>query len=117
MLNKLDLIPAEEREDRCNALLEQLSWDGPVFKVSAIQKQGTQELSGAIMDYIEQRNRKETEDPESAEKEQAIKAKMEKEARLCIRAYHELRAQKRAERDSDDDDEDDDGEAEVFYVS
>ncbi|MCB1661964.1 MAG: GTPase ObgE [Pseudomonadales bacterium] len=117
VLNKLDLIPAEEREDRCNALLEQLSWDGPVFKVSAIQKQGTQELSGAIMDYIEQRNRKETEDPESAEKEQAIKAKMEKEARLCIRAYHELRAQKRAERDSDDDDEDDDGEAEVFYVS
>lgn len=114
VLNKLDLIPESEREQRCANLIEQLKWEGPLFKVSAIQKQGTRELSGAIMDYIEERNRLEAEDPEAAALEQTVKEKMEEEARLCIRTHHERRALERASRNSDDDD--DDSDVEVYYA-
>ena len=63
VLNKIDLIPEEEREAKCNAIRERLNWQGPVFMISAINKQGTQQLCYRIMEYIEaQREQKETQD-------------------------------------------------------
>jgi GTP-binding protein len=62
VLNKVDLIPEEEREAKCNEIRERLNWQGPVFMISAINKQGTQQLCYRIMEYIEaQRELKETE--------------------------------------------------------
>lgn len=116
VLNKLDLIPEQERESKCSELIEQLKWQGRVFKVSAISKDGTQQLSGKAMDYIEQCKEAEAEDPELAAQEQAVKDRMEEEARLCIREFHEQRAQKKASRDAEIDDDDDD-DVEVHYVS
>ena len=63
VLNKIDLLPEDQRESKCNAIRERLNWQGPVFMISAINKQGTQQLCYRIMEYIEaQRQRKEAED-------------------------------------------------------
>jgi len=53
VLNKLDLLPEEEREERCQNIINGLDWQGPVYKISAIQKQGTSQLSYNIMEYLE----------------------------------------------------------------
>ncbi len=116
VLNKLDLIPESEREAKCSELIDQLEWTGPVYQVSAIQKQGTQPLCGAIMDYIEQRNKQTLEDPDFAAAEEEIRGKMEEEARLCIRNFHEQRALARNSKVDDQDDDGDDGDVEVHYV-
>jgi GTP-binding protein len=53
VLNKVDLLPAEERQARCSDLVQQLDWRGPVFQISALSGEGTEALVFAIMDYIE----------------------------------------------------------------
>jgi len=53
VLNKVDLLPEAERDARCDDILQRLNWQGPVFMISAINKQGTQELCYRIMEYIE----------------------------------------------------------------
>jgi GTP-binding protein len=54
VLNKIDLLPVGERDARCDDIVQRLDWRGPVFRISAINKQGTQELCYKIMEYIEQ---------------------------------------------------------------
>ena len=76
VLNKLDVLPADEREAHCQNIIDRLEWTGPVFKISAVSGEGTRELMGAIMDYIEQGAREEKERVEQAERE-AQKAKSE----------------------------------------
>lgn len=53
VLNKVDLLPKHEREKHCRDIVERLQWKGPVFMVSAINKEGTQELVQEIMRYLE----------------------------------------------------------------
>jgi GTP-binding protein len=54
VLNKIDLIPIQEREAHCRGLVQQLAWTGPVFEVSAISGQGCRELTGKLMDRLEE---------------------------------------------------------------
>ena len=54
VLNKLDLIPEAEREAHCARIIKALKWQGPVYKIAAISKEGTQQLCYDIMDYVEQ---------------------------------------------------------------
>jgi GTP-binding protein len=54
VLNKLDLLPEAQQEQRCRQLIQALDWQGPVYRVSAIKQQGVQPLCGDIMRYIEQ---------------------------------------------------------------
>jgi GTPase len=63
VLNKTDLIPENEREQRCRDVVKALDWNGPVFEISALAHTGTDVLVHAVMDFIE--NRKDLE--ESAE--------------------------------------------------
>jgi len=53
VLNKLDLLDDDEAARRCEEVIRGLEWTGPVFRISAMQKHGTRELSYAIMEYIE----------------------------------------------------------------
>lgn len=53
VLNKLDLLPEDERSNRCKEILEALDWKGPAFEVSAISKQGTRTVCEHIMRKIE----------------------------------------------------------------
>jgi GTP-binding protein len=54
VLNKLDLLPEDEREAVCDDIIKRLDWQGPVYRVAAINKQGTERLTQDIMLYIEQ---------------------------------------------------------------
>jgi GTP-binding protein len=49
VFNKIDLIPAEMVDELCQGIVDQLAWQGPVFKISALKKQGTQELCYKLM--------------------------------------------------------------------
>lgn len=53
VLNKLDLVPPEERESRGQAIVNGLDWKGPVFRLSAIRGEGTRELCQKIMERLE----------------------------------------------------------------
>ena len=53
VINKIDLLPEEERQEKCAEIVDQLDWQGPVFYISAINKEGTKELCFAIMDHLE----------------------------------------------------------------
>ena len=54
VLNKLDLLPEEERDTACDQIVEALAWQGPVFRISALQKEGTNALVYTVMDALEQ---------------------------------------------------------------
>ena len=53
VLNKLDLLPAEERDARCREIVAALGWSGPVFGISAISGEGTRELCRKVMEHLE----------------------------------------------------------------
>lgn len=61
VLNKTDRLPEEEVEARCRQIVDELAWNGPVFRISALKKQGTQELMYAIMDFLQQKRQAEDE--------------------------------------------------------
>lgn len=53
VLNKLDLLPPGEAEKRCDDIVKRLKWKGPVFRISGLAHQGTQELCQAVMRRLE----------------------------------------------------------------
>ncbi len=52
VINKMDLLSDEVFAERRDALLETLQWSGPVFAISAVTGDGTQELVYALMDHL-----------------------------------------------------------------
>ncbi len=54
VLNKLDLVPEQEQQQRCQAIIDGLDWQGPVYKISAINKTGVDQLCYDIMELMEQ---------------------------------------------------------------
>jgi GTP-binding protein len=61
VLNKIDRLLDEEADQRCQAIVDELEWIGPVFKIAAINGDGTRELMFAIMDFLEQQRQEESE--------------------------------------------------------
>jgi GTP-binding protein len=53
VLNKIDLLPPEEREAHAQAIARDLRWTGPVFTVSAATGLGCKELSARLMERLE----------------------------------------------------------------
>ena len=56
VVNKIDLVPEEERDARVNALVRSLRWKGPVFRISGLAHQGLDGLCQAIMSRLEELN-------------------------------------------------------------
>ena len=54
VLNKLDMVPEDEREDRVRQFAKEYGWDGPVYAISALTAEGCKELTYAIMEHLEQ---------------------------------------------------------------
>ena len=52
VLNKLDMIPAEERAERIAAFKKRLRWKGPVFSISALTREGCEPLVRAVYDHV-----------------------------------------------------------------
>jgi len=69
VLNKLDLVPQEERDTRVNGLVKALRWKGPVFRIAAISGDGTRELVYAIQEWLD---RHPSEDLPAAQGEGAV---------------------------------------------
>src|SRR5574344_1761027 len=123
VLNKLDQIPEDSREEWCKHILEELQWDGTVFKTSGLMSEGTQQVVYYLTDQIEQQREREVEDPDYAAEMKAFRDQLEAETReqtiAAKEAYREMRRQQRLAGMLGDDDEDDDGEdgeVEVYYV-
>jgi GTP-binding protein len=65
VLNKVDLLPEDEREQRCGEIIRRLAWQGPVYEISALSKLGTQQLMYDIMQRIEEKREEQQSTPES----------------------------------------------------
>ena len=61
VLNKIDRLPEEEVDQRCRAIVAELGWAGPAFKIAAINGDGTRELMFAIMNFLELQRREKSE--------------------------------------------------------
>jgi GTP-binding protein len=53
VLNKLDLVPPEERDARVSAFVRALRWKGPVARISAMTGEGTRELVYAVQEWLD----------------------------------------------------------------
>jgi GTPase len=54
VLNKLDLVPEEERKKRVAAFVKAYRWKGPVFAIAAIAGEGCRELTFAIQAWLDE---------------------------------------------------------------
>ena len=53
VLNKMDMLPDEDRDKTVNAFLKKLRWKGPKYLISALTGEGCRELAFAIMAHVE----------------------------------------------------------------
>ena len=59
VLNKLDLVPAEERAARVADFVKRFKWKGPVHEISALTHEGCKALIRDIYEHIHAEQRKE----------------------------------------------------------
>ena len=52
VLNKLDMVPPQERAARVQDFVHRLRWKGPVYEISALTREGCQPLIHAIYEHI-----------------------------------------------------------------
>lgn len=116
VLNKLDLIDEDERDARCDELVEKLDWRWPVYRVSAMQKDGLDDLCRDLMTHLETQQQALTENSLLAERRAEERRKIEAEARQRIDEHEQQRRAAKAARSGDDDDDDDDHDVEVIYA-
>lgn len=125
VLNKADQLLDDEREERLQDVIKRLNWTGPVFVISALEREGTEALSQEVMRYLDERTLRLAEEPEYAEALAELDQRIEDEARARLQALDDRRALRRAglrsvddvgDDDWDDDFEDDEDGPEIIYV-
>ncbi|MEP7057172.1 MAG: Obg family GTPase CgtA [Caldimonas sp.] len=52
VLNKLDMVPPEDRGKRVDDFVRRLRWKGPVFKISALTREGCEPLIHAVYAHV-----------------------------------------------------------------
>ncbi len=55
VLNKLDMVPVEEREARVAEFVRRFRWKGPVFAISALAREGLQPMLEKIQNFVAER--------------------------------------------------------------
>lgn len=117
ILNKTDLLAAEEIAEMQHRMQAELPWSGPIYAISAIDKRGTVELCGDLLNHLESLWEAEREDPEVKARELAAQNRMQSEVREHIQTLRERqRAARKGTEDNDQDDDDDFDDVEVEYV-
>lgn len=128
VLNKSDLLPGEEAQALKTRMVDALHWQGPVYVVSAVNKEGTELLCEHLLNHLETQWEDERQNPEAAATERSMQDVMQKEARDHIQALREKHhAERRAAKgqapendladDLDEDDwNEDDYDVEFEYV-
>lgn len=71
VLNKLDMVPDDEKKARVKAFIKRLAWKGPVFEISALNHAGCPELVNAIYLHLEQKRHGEQRAEETTMTEEA----------------------------------------------
>lgn len=61
VFNKVDLLSEQDGMSRCEDIVKRLGWQGPVYHISAAQRQGTDALMYDILNYLESHRREEGE--------------------------------------------------------
>ena len=64
VLNKVDMLPPEEREARVKDIVRRLRYKGPVFEISALTREGCERLVQKAYEHIEALRQKEQEPAE-----------------------------------------------------
>ena len=113
VLNKIDLLPEDEVDGLCERVVEQLGWEGPVFRMSGLASQGTKVLCAAIMDYIDDHRQREGADPALIELADERRTIIQAEARDRI---DDLAQTRRHAREQSQVDDDDDHDVDVVYA-
>ncbi|KAA3537865.1 Obg family GTPase CgtA [Pseudomonas savastanoi] len=125
VLNKCDQILEEEQEARKQEIVDRLEWTGPVYVISAIAKEGTEQLTRDIMRYLEERSQRIAEEPGYAEELAELDQRIEDEARAQLQALDDQRALRRSgvksvhdigDDDWDEEDVGDEDGPEIIYV-
>ncbi|WP_354625473.1 Obg family GTPase CgtA [Psychromonas sp. MME2] len=107
VFNKTDLLLEDEAQEVMQRVQDALQWDGPVYKIAAISKSGTQQVCQDVVEYLEELPTDYT--PE--EQREQVEFQWDD--------YHESAIENaNADFDDSDDDWDDDDEEmmEVIYV-
>ena len=65
VLNKIDMIPVEEREARVRDFVRRLRWKGPVHAISALAREGLEPLLQATQVHVQAHRAAEQEDPDA----------------------------------------------------
>jgi GTP-binding protein len=52
VLNKVDMIPVGERQDRMNEFVRRMRWKGPVLQISALAREGLDPLIQSVSQYV-----------------------------------------------------------------
>lgn len=52
VLNKLDMLPEDERKKKVRDFVKRFGWKGPVFEISALTREGCEDLIVEIYDYL-----------------------------------------------------------------
>lgn len=71
VLNKLDMVPEDERQKRVKDFIKRFGWKGPVFEISALTREGCEELVVAAYDYLAEQRQHELRAGETQMSEQA----------------------------------------------
>ncbi len=114
VLNKMDLLSEDEREEKKQAVINALNWEGPVYSISAITGDGTQQMCYDIMAHIEQ-FREQMEDEEFADEQRERLRLIQEQGRESILRAATLN-QGQVDIDDDDDFDDDDFDVDVVYT-
>ena len=52
VLNKLDMLPVDLREQRVNDFVRRMRWKGPIFQISALTREGCDALIRAVYQHV-----------------------------------------------------------------
>ncbi len=119
VLNKADLVDADERDEFVAALNDAFNWPHPMHLISGVTGEGCELLAYHLMSRLEELAIEQRGDPDAEQAERAWLDQMAEEAHERIAELREIRRTERKGVDVEDDendDDDDDQEMEVIVV-
>jgi len=73
VLNKLDMVPEDERKKRVKEFIKRFGWKGPVYEISALTRDGCEELVQDIYHYLAEQKQLEQRVEASPQMEEAAR--------------------------------------------
>nr|WP_217345642.1 GTPase ObgE [Noviherbaspirillum sp. L7-7A]MBV0879950.1 GTPase ObgE [Noviherbaspirillum sp. L7-7A] len=73
VLNKLDMVPEDERRKRVKDFIKRFGWKGPVYEISALTREGCEELVQDIYNYLAEQKQLEQRVEASPQMEEAAR--------------------------------------------